>query len=51
VNRELASANVVVTQSLTAQRCTLGPGNALMARVAKELHQRYDLPVIPRKSL
>lgn len=49
---ELASADAIVTQSYNRHKDgTAGPGNLIMAIVAKELCLRYRLPVIPQEEL
>lgn len=49
---ELASADAIVTQSYNRHKDgTMGPGNAIMASVAKQLHELYGLPVIPQEEL
>lgn len=49
---EMFSADAIVTQSYNRHKDgTMGPGNLIMASVAKKLHGQYGLPVIPQEEL
>lgn len=51
-DEELSSADAVVTQSYGRHKDgTAGVGNVVMAAIAKQLHEKYRLPVIPQEEL